>query len=85
LWLFHIARARTVAIGRGENAGHTVTYTDVVRAIDKVGDWMGEPKRFEIANANLDRADCDGYALVLQAGSAESPGVILAAAKGPGF
>jgi len=85
LWLFHIAKSRTVKIGRGENAGRTITYTNVVRAMDKVGNWMGEPSRFEIDESSLTAPDCDAYALLLQAGSQSRPGAILAAAKGDGL
>ncbi len=85
VWLFHIAKSRTVKISRGENAGHTLTYTNVVRSIDKVGDWMGEATHFEISDASLNAPDADSYALILQASQDGKPGAILAAAKGDGL
>ncbi len=79
LWLMHIARARTVAIGRGENTGKTITYTNVVRDIRKIGDWNGHATRYEIPAADLKTSDSDGYALVLQASSGGRIGPVLAA------
>ena len=79
LWLFHIARERTVSIGRGENAGARVTYANVVRDMRKIGDWAGTPTRFTIARTDLQVPGSDSYVLILQAGSMEKPGPILAA------
>jgi hypothetical protein len=85
LVLMLVGHARTVAIGRGENAGRTVTYTNVVRAMSKVGDWTGEQKRIEIPADKLKSPDTDGYVLLLQVGTIAWPGAVLAAAKGPGL
>ena len=82
LWLFHIARERTVSIGRGENAGARVTYANVVRHMQKIGDWAGSPVRFAIPRDDLSAPDSDSYVLILQAGSMEKPGPILAATAG---
>ena len=79
-WLFQIARERIVAIGRGENSGHTVTYSNVVRQMKKLGDWTGEPTRFAIARGELFSPETDAWVLLLQAGSESRPGAILAAA-----
>jgi hypothetical protein len=82
VWLFQIARERKVTIGRGENSGHTVTYSNVVRQIKKVGDWTGQPLRFAIPQDELFSPETDAWALLLQAGSEGRPGAILAAATG---
>ena len=79
LWLMHIAHSRTVAIGRGENTGKTITYTNIVRDIRKVGDWNGHATRYEIPAADLKTPDSDGYALVLQASNGGKIGPVLAA------
>ncbi len=79
LWLFQIARERSVAIGRGENSGANVTYSNVVRQMKKIGDWNGTPVRFAIGRADLVSPDSDSWALVLQAGAEGRPGPILAA------
>ena len=82
LWLVRIARERTVAIGRGENSGNTVTYTNVARSTMKIGEWNGRSTSFDVPAATFRSADSDGYVLLLQAGSLARPGVILGAAKG---
>jgi hypothetical protein len=82
VWLIRIARERTVAIGRGENSGASVTYTNVARSAAKIGEWNGHAANFEVAAADLLGADSDGYVVLLQAGTAARPGVILGAAKG---
>ncbi len=83
VWLLKIASARDVAIGRGENAGRSVTYYNVVRAMTKLGDWSGSAAQFDVPTNASD--DSDGYAVVLQAGSAAKPGAILGAAKTSGL
>jgi hypothetical protein len=77
-----VARSMTVHIGRGENAGRSVTYTNVVRAIDKVGDWTGSTATFTFPDS---RAQDEGYVILLQKGTVEKPGPILGAAKTAGL
>ena len=71
-----------VAIGRGENSGHNVTYANVVRHMRKIGDWMGEPIHFDLSREDLTAPDSDSFVLVLQAGTESKPGPILAAIAG---
>jgi hypothetical protein len=80
--LLRVLRARTVQIGRGENAGRTVTYTNVVRAIKQLGEWTGSRATFEIA---APRGDGEGYVVLVQRGAPDRPGAILAAAKTAGL
>lgn len=77
VWLCALAKAVPIAIGRGENSGNTVTYHNVVRHWIKLGDWTGAPLVF-----NLPASDIDGeaVALIVQAGSPDSPGTMLGAA-----
>ncbi len=82
LWLLRVAKSRPVAIGRGENRGRSVTYTNVVRSLDKIGEWSGVPTHFAIDESNLISPNTDGWVLLLQGGSPGKPGPILAAAKG---
>jgi hypothetical protein len=82
LFLLRVLRAKTVHIGRGENAGKVITYTNVVRKIEKLGDWTGESATFEMP---VSRDEEEGYVVLLQRGALERPGVILAAAKTPGL
>jgi hypothetical protein len=83
VYLIALASKRTVAIQRGENAGATLTYSNVVRGITKVGEWSGAPT---VMKASLDQARLDGadsYAVIVQQGGRAAPSAILAAAKGP--
>jgi hypothetical protein len=82
VYVLRIAKARTVLIERGENSGRSVTYTNVVRAIDKVGEWYGKPESLKFAES---KGDGEGYVVLVQQGSEEDPGAILAAAKSVGL
>src|SRR6186713_2562545 len=42
VWLCPVTSRATVAIGRGENNGKTITYHNVVRRWVKLGDWQGK-------------------------------------------
>jgi hypothetical protein len=85
VWLARVARAVTVAIGRGENAGREITYTNVVRQLVKIGEWTGKETTIEIPLANVRAKDSDAYAVLLQAGTPARPGAILGAAKSAGL
>ena len=82
VFVLRVARARTVQIQRGENAGRTVTYTNVVRAIDKLGDWNGETATFDVPGSIRDG---EGFVVFVQKGTLDRPGVILGAAKTEGL
>jgi hypothetical protein len=83
IWLCPLQRAVTVAIGRGENSGRTVTYHNVVRGWLKLGDFSGGAIHFTVpANVILGEG-ADAAAVVVQEGSREKPGIILGAALAP--
>lgn len=77
-----VVRSKAVHIGRGENAGRNVTYTNVVRAIDKLGEWTGSTATFRLPETG---EEGEGYVILLQKGPLEKPGVILSAAKTAGL
>ena len=79
VWLLRVTHEKSVAIGRGENSGRTVTYTNVVRSMTRIGDWTGEAKSFDAPEAK--GPDGDGYVALLQARSGGRPGAILGAGK----
>jgi hypothetical protein len=82
VYLLALASSRTVAVQRGENAGSTLTYSNVVRAITKIGDWNGAAIELQ-ADLSLGRLDgADFYAVIVQAGGRAQPSAILAAARG---
>ena len=76
--ILRVARQKTVDIDRGANSGQSVTYTNAVRALQKIGEWTGEPKSFDLVEL---KAEDEGYVVLLQAGTQDKPGAILAAAK----
>jgi hypothetical protein len=75
VWLArYIPHAVEVAIPRGENAGHTLPYKDVVREMVLLGKWRGEAATFPAPGGDASLAE----AAIVQASGA---GPILAAAK----
>jgi hypothetical protein len=83
IWLCPLARAVTVAIGRGENHGHTITYHNVVRGWTKLGDWNGSDANWTIPVSDIKADDIDAAVVMVQEGTHEKPGVILGAAYLP--
>ncbi len=85
VWLCPITGRAQVAIERGENRGHTLTYTNVVRRWVKLGEWNGNAETFSVPLANLPDAgfsvqDIDRVAVIVQSGVAAKPGLMLGAA-----
>jgi hypothetical protein len=74
-----------VAIERGENRGHTLAYTNVVRRWVKLGKWNGKAETFSVPVASLPNADfsaqdIDRVAVIVQSGPDAKPGLMLGAA-----
>jgi hypothetical protein len=67
LVLVGVTRKVEVGIGRGENGGSTVTYTNVLRAERKIADWKGGKASHVITKDQLNVKGADRYALVLRA------------------
>jgi hypothetical protein len=82
VFVLRVVRASTVHVWRGENAGRALTYTNVVRTIDKLGDWSGETATFDMPAGP---SEGEGFVVLVQKGTLERPGTILAAAKTEGF
>ncbi|WP_374309269.1 DUF1223 domain-containing protein [Methylocella sp.] len=80
--LVRVARQMSVQIGRGENAGRKISYTNVVRQVSDLGVWSGAAASFRAPDA---RVEGEGYVVLVQRGSQGRPGAILAAAKSAGF
>lgn len=74
-------RASPVAIERGENAGHTVTYWNAVRDMQTTGVWHGQAVRFEIPLSEVTKKGSGGCAVLVQSVDQDgSLGAILGAA-----
>lgn len=80
VWLCEIVSTVPVKITRGENGGHTVTYHNVVRRRVKLGDWNGERRHFSLSLATIAEEDVDTVAVIVQAGTANDPGIMLGGA-----
>ena len=77
VWLVAVAAHRTVEIDGGENKSRTVTYTNVVRRMTRLGAWTGKPAHFTVPRADAVPADADHYLVMVQEGSGSMPGTIL--------
>lgn len=77
VWLCPLTRTVKVNIGRGENRGRTVTYTNVVRGWIKLGPWTGARAVFSLPRRDIDGADA--FAVLIQNGSADAPGPVIGA------
>ena len=80
VWVLPVTKSQTVQIGRGENKGRTITYTNVVRGMMRVGEWTGGKARFEVALATA-KGEGDGYVVLVQTAEGSKPGAIVGAAK----
>jgi hypothetical protein len=80
VWLCPVTGRVAVEIGRGENHGKTLTYTNVVRGWKKLGDWNGKAARYSIPLSDVSGADIDSFAVLVQSGVAAKPGFLLGAA-----
>lgn len=69
---------QTVIITAGENAGRTLTYSNVVKDFRDIGDWRGSPLRLELDAASIMEGMDDGCAVIVQR---DVDGLILGAAK----
>ena len=75
VWIAKYTLRATVPISRGENAGRTITYTNVVKSLNRIGAWSGVGPE-EVAMPQPDPGE--GVAIWIQSGEA---GPILVAAK----
>lgn len=67
LVLVAVTRRVEVGIGRGENGGRKVAYTNVLRSERKIADWQGGKASVAISADRMKVPGADRYALVLRA------------------
>jgi hypothetical protein len=77
VWVASVLRTLTVPIARGENAGSSITYTNVVRNLTEAGEWNGAPTSYSLPVNALSK-DGDMLVVFLQA---EDLGPIVAATR----
>ena len=81
LWLVMYTRSVTVPVGRGENTGKTLTYTDVVRKLRPVAMWTGGAMSVNLARSEMTHSNADRCAVLLQTEVKDGhPGPIIGAA-----
>ncbi len=81
IWLVLYSSEASVAIATGENAGATVSYRNVVRAMRPIGMWDGGPVSITLPMDELISDGIDGCAVIVQVDGPQGPGAILGAAK----
>jgi hypothetical protein len=69
-----------VQIGRGENSGRQITYANVARALIDLGPIDGAESHGRISESQFALDGADGFALLVQIGTFERPGIILGGA-----
>ena len=81
VWFCPITRTVAVAIGRGENSGRTITYSNVVRRWIKLGEWSGKAETFTLPLQDFQNGQVDSAAVIVQSGGASAPRLMLGAAQ----
>jgi hypothetical protein len=74
LLLARFSESETVVIERGENAGKTIEYVNIVKSWESLGRWDGNGA----ATVSVPQAEAGEYAVIIQA---PGPGEIYAAAR----
>jgi hypothetical protein len=80
VWVLPIVSARDVQIGRGENSGRAIAYTNVARGLTRIAGWNGDAVVLDIP-ASAVTADADGIIVIVQEGSEKKPFRILGAGR----
>jgi hypothetical protein len=70
LWLAFYSNSVTVDIGRGENHGREITYTNVVRQLIPAGNWEGSEVHYQVKIPQGTRFD--GCAALLQSDKSQA-------------
>jgi hypothetical protein len=80
VWICGLLKAATVAIGRGENRGKTITYHNVARHWLKLGTWNGKGETWNLPLQEFDEEGIDAAAVMVQGGTVEKPSAMFGAA-----
>jgi hypothetical protein len=66
VWLVSVAPRIPVEIAKGENAGQTITYVNVVRKLVPAGMWHGERTAFTLPKDSVMTEESTGCVALLQ-------------------
>ena len=80
VWLYGLLKAATVAIGRGENRGKTITYHNVARHWVKLGTWTGKAESWSVPLEEFGDEGIDEAAVIVQGGTVDKPSAMYGAA-----
>lgn len=80
IYFLRVEDESSVEIGRGENAGRTIRYVNVVRHIQPIGMWSGGAETFRMAKSKLDLTGDARCVILVQVEDADGPGQIIGAA-----
>jgi hypothetical protein len=68
VWMFHVRSQVSVNVAAGENAGHTITYHNVVADLRAVGLFKGQSLTLTLPRSAMAGLPHDGVAIVVQQG-----------------
>jgi hypothetical protein len=80
VWICGLLKAATVAIGRGENRGKTITYHNVARHWVKLGTWNGKSETWNVPIQDFGDEGIDEAAVMVQGGTVDKPSAVYGAA-----
>jgi hypothetical protein len=69
-----------VAIARGENAGRTIEYYNVVRTMRPIGMWDGDSVKITLPEDEIMAHGVDACAIIVQEDLTDGPGAVIGAA-----
>jgi hypothetical protein len=76
IWVMRTLAQGSVSVGDGENRNRQLTYTNLVRDLQRAGEWRGQSMKIDLP-LNVAKLKYDGVVVVLQA---EDFGPVLGAA-----
>lgn len=68
IWLGVVQMSGSVPVKNGENAGKTLTYTNIVRELSPIGIWKGQPLVVQLPRAAMMQADVQKIVVLVQEG-----------------
>ncbi len=68
IWLGVVQMSGSVPVKDGENAGKTLTYTNIVRELTPIGIWKGQPLQVQLPRAAMMQADVQKIVVLIQDG-----------------
>ncbi|MEJ8476407.1 DUF1223 domain-containing protein [Roseibium algae] len=79
IYFANIKNRQKIEVGRGENAGRTITYVNVVKSLQPIGMWSGAAETFRMPKSELIRAGAEGCIILVQLEDSDGPGTIIGA------